>query len=40
MAKEIGTVFVRSRSTILQDAVGAVALLAMLYAALSLPGMV
>ncbi|WP_458790501.1 hypothetical protein [Yoonia sp. MH D7] len=40
MAKEIKTVIYRSRDTILGDALGAAALLVMLFVGLSLPGMV
>jgi|TARA_R110002124_G_scaffold220211_6_gene386032 hypothetical protein len=40
MAKEIKTAIIRSRDTILADAIGAAALLVMLFVGLSLPGMV
>ncbi|WP_275041300.1 hypothetical protein [Loktanella sp. S4079] len=40
MAKEIKDVFVRSRGTILSDALGVVALMVMLFVGLSLPGFV
>ena len=40
MAKEIKDVFVRSRDTILSDALGVVALMIMLFVGLSLPGLI
>ena len=40
MAKEIKTVIIRSSDTIIADAIGATALLVMLFVGLSLPGMV
>jgi hypothetical protein len=40
MAKEIKTVIIRSSDTIIADAIGAAALLVMLFVGLSLPGMV
>ena len=40
MAKEIKSVMIRSSETIVADALGAVALLVMLFVGLSLPGMV
>jgi len=39
MAKEIKTVIIRSSDTIIADAIGATALLVMLFVGLSLPGM-
>ncbi|PRY75019.1 hypothetical protein CLV80_11455 [Yoonia maritima] len=40
MAKEIKDVIVRSRDTIISDALGVVALMVMLFVGLSLPGLV
>ena len=40
MANDIKTAIVRSSGTIIADAIGAVALLVMLFVGLSLPGMV
>ena len=40
MADDIKTAIVRSRGTIIADAIGAAALLVMLFVGLSLPGMV
>lgn len=40
MAKDITSAITRSQDTIIADAVGAVALLVMLFVGLSLPGMV
>ncbi|MDO6591579.1 MULTISPECIES: hypothetical protein [Rhodobacterales] len=40
MAKEIRDVIVRSRDTILADALGVVALMVMLFVGLSLPGLI
>ncbi|WP_255698728.1 hypothetical protein [Yoonia sp. I 8.24] len=40
MAKEIKDVIVRSRDTILADALGVIALMIMLYVGLSLPGLI
>lgn len=40
MAKDIKTAIVRSSGTIIADAIGAAALLVMLFVGLSLPGMV
>lgn len=40
MANEIKTAIIRSRDTILVDAIGAAALLVMLFVGLSLPGIV
>ena len=40
MANDIKTAIVRSRGTIIADAIGAAALLVMLFVGLSLPGMV
>ncbi|SHG73489.1 hypothetical protein SAMN05444003_0691 [Cognatiyoonia sediminum] len=40
MAKEIKSVVIRSSDTIIGDALGAVALLVILFVGLSLPGMV
>lgn len=40
MAKEIKSVIVRSQDTIIADALGAAALVVMLFVGLSLPGMI
>lgn len=40
MAKELKEIIVRSRDTILADALGVVALMVMLFVGLSLPGLV
>ena len=40
MAKDIQTVIHRSRDTIIADAIGAASLIVMLFAGLSLPGMI
>jgi len=40
MAKEIKDVIVRSRDTIISDALGVVALMVMLFVGLSLPGLI
>lgn len=40
MAQEIRSIIVRNRATLISDALGAVALLVMLFVGLSLPGLV
>ena len=40
MAQDIKTIVIRTRETLLADALGAVALVVMLFVGLSLPGMV
>jgi hypothetical protein len=40
MAQEIKSVFVRSRDTLLADALGVIALIVMLFVGLALPGLI
>lgn len=40
MAKEITTILIRSRHTLVGDALGVIALVVLLYAGLALPGLI